>query len=163
MTRRWIFLGQLDLPLLLSVRFGLGDAQAERDIFKDVQVREEGVLLEHRVDRPLVGGHIIDFGTVKKHLSGSGFQKPADEAQGRRFAAAAGTQQCQKFFVVDVEIDVIQDDVVVKLDKAVGQTDQLLSHVSSPISVEIEAYPSGEWVRPFVSRQLYLFLWEMSI
>ena len=37
----------------LGVRFG--DAQAEGDILVYVQMREQGVFLEHRVDGPLVG------------------------------------------------------------------------------------------------------------
>ena len=49
------------VDLLLDV-LGAAPAQAERDVLEDVEVREQRVALEDRVDRPLVGlgeGHVL--------------------------------------------------------------------------------------------------------
>ena len=114
----------------------LGDAQAEGHVLEDIHVGEERVFLKYGVDLPFVGRNIVDAFAVKEDLAGGGLLKPADDTQCGGLTAATWTQQRQKFLVVDIEVDVIQDDVVVKLHKQVRQTDQLLCHISSPISIE---------------------------
>ena len=76
---------------LTDLRFRhLGNAQAESNVFKHVQMREQRILLEHRVDLPLVRRDIIDPDAVKDHVAAGGGGEPADDAQRGGLAAAAG-------------------------------------------------------------------------
>ena len=71
----------------------LGHPQTEGDVVVNIQVREQGVTLEHGVDLSFIGGHIVDPLTVKEHIAVGGCQKTTDDAQGRGLAAAGGAQQ----------------------------------------------------------------------
>ena len=93
-------LRKLDLPAALRV--GLWDAQAEGDVFKHIQMGEEGVPLEHRVDGPFMGRNVIDPHTVKKNVPLCGRLKTANDTKCGGFAAPTGTQQCEEFLIVDV-------------------------------------------------------------
>ena len=113
------------------------DTQAEGNVFKHVQVREQRILLEHRVDLPLMGRNVIDPHTVKGNITGSGRSKPADDPQRRGLATAAGAKQCEEFKIVDVKIDVIENQLVVKRHAEIPQANQLFGHLSSSIHSEI--------------------------
>ena len=65
--------------------------KAEGHVLKDIQVREERVLLEDGVDLPLVGRNVIDPHTVEEHVAAGGRREAADDPQRRGLAAAAGT------------------------------------------------------------------------
>ncbi len=96
---------------------------------------KQGVLLEDGVDLPLMGRDVINPHAVKKHVARGGRLKTADNAQRRGFAAPGGAEQREEFLIVDIQVDVIQNDVLVKLHHAIRQADELLGHVSSPISL----------------------------
>ena len=83
-------LRELRLPLGVRRVWPALHPQAERDVFKDVQVREQGVLLEHRVDLPFVGRDIIDPHTVEEDVSRQWCREAADNPQRGALAAPAG-------------------------------------------------------------------------
>ena len=89
-------------------------AQGEGHVFKHVQVREEGIALEHGVDVALVGRQAVDVLAHKDHVAAVRGLKAADDAQQRRLAAARGTEQGDELIVVDVEIDVVEHHIVAK-------------------------------------------------
>ena len=80
-------LGDFGLNLLLG---DLLLPQGEGHVFKDVQVGEEGVLLEHRVHVPLVGGDVVDFVAQEDNVPLVRGFEAADEAEHGGFAAARG-------------------------------------------------------------------------
>ena len=112
----------------------LCNSEAEGDIVIDIEMREQGVTLENRVDFSLVGGHIVDALAVKQNIAGCRRQEASDDTKCGGLAAAAGAEQGEKLSVVDVKIDRVENSLAVKLHHEIGQTDQLLGHLSSPIS-----------------------------
>ena len=119
------------LPYLVLRHFG--DAQAEGDVFKHIQMREQRIFLEHRVDLPLMRRDIINPHTVKGDVSRRGCRETANNPQRCGLATAAGAQKCEEFGIVDVEIDVIENQLVVKRHAEIPQANQLFGHLSSPV------------------------------
>ena len=120
-------------PLLHLVLGHLGDAQAEGDVLKHVQMGKQGVFLEHGVDLPLMRRNVIDPHTVKGHITGCGRGKPTDDPQRGGLAAPAGPKQREEFGIVDVKIDVVENQLVVKRHAEIPQANQLFGHLSSPV------------------------------
>ena len=116
----------LGADLLLGHLF---QAQAESNILKHIQVREERVLLEHRVYRPLVGRHVGDVLAIKKDIARFRGDKTGNHTQGRRLAAAGGAEEGDKFLVVDVQRESVQDLLPIEIDNNVFQRyDQIFIH-----------------------------------
>jgi len=67
---------------------------------------EKRVFLKDRIDSAFIGRQIGNILAVKDHFAGSGIFKTADNAQRRGLAATGRTQQGNKFFFADVEIDI---------------------------------------------------------
>ena len=80
-----------------------------------IQVGEQSVSLEHRVDLPLIGWQIVDNLSVKDYLAGGWGEKPADDPQGCGFAAAGGPSSVRNFMVVEVKIDAVENTLPVEL------------------------------------------------
>ena len=97
------------------------EAEAEGHILKDVQVGEQRVFLEHGVHWTLVGRYACDVLSFQQHFAGRWFQKARDEAEGGGFTAAGGSQQRHKLFVMDVEVQPIQDALTIKFHYDVSQ------------------------------------------
>ena len=68
-------------------------AQAEGDVLVDRQVREEGVVLEDRVDVALVGRQPGDVLALELDQARGRRLEAADHPQGRRLAAAGRPEQ----------------------------------------------------------------------
>ena len=96
-------------------------AQAEGHVLEHVQVREQCILLEDGIHRALVGRHAGDVFAFQQHLAGVRLQKTCDQAQGGGFAAAGGTQQRHKLFVMDVEVQPIQNALTIKFHHDIPQ------------------------------------------
>ena len=90
-------------------------AQRKRHVFKHVQVGEEGVALKNGVDAALVRRNVVDALTEEENVALVRRFKAADHAQGRGFAAAGRAEQRQKFVVVNVEIDAVENGLAIKL------------------------------------------------
>ena len=108
--------------------------QAESHVLKYVQMREQGVLLEHRVDLPFIGRNVINPHTVEQDVSRRRRREAADDPQCGGLAAPTGSKQCEEFFVIDIKIQIVEYGLVVKRHAEIPQANQLLGHVSSPIS-----------------------------
>ena len=107
----------------------LFQAQAERHIFKDVQMREKRILLEHRVNLALIGRQVGDVFAIKKDIAGFWGNKPGNHAQSGRFAAAGRAKESNELFVVNVEGKPVQDLLPVKINNNVFQRyDEILIH-----------------------------------
>ena len=122
---------QHGLHLLFDLLLGgLLDPQAEGDVVEDVQVREQGVLLEHGVDLPLVGGDLGDVRAVHQDLACGGHDEARDEPQHGGLSAAGRTQERQKLPVVDIQVHMVQRQIPVILLGNVPQLDQSFAHDS---------------------------------
>ena len=107
----------------------LFQAQTEGDVLKHVQVREQRILLEHRVHRPLVRRHVGDVLAIKKDIARFRCYKAGNHTQGRRLAAARGAQEGDKLLVVDVQRKSVQDLLPIEFDNNVFQRyDQIFIH-----------------------------------
>ena len=91
----------------------LGDAFAPQpvaDIRRHIHVREEGVGLEHHVDRSQVrrnAGHVL---AVDLDAAGIGRLQPGQQAEQRGLAAARAAQQGEQLAAGDLEIDIVDGD-----------------------------------------------------
>src|SRR4029453_16013181 len=71
----------------------------------DGQVREQRVVLEHRVDVPLVRGRLRHAGAIEQDLPLARPLEPRDHPQGRRLAAAGRTQEREELTGWHLEVD----------------------------------------------------------
>jgi len=93
-------------PLNVSLRHAL-HLQAESHVVADGHVREERVVLEHRVDRALKRRRAPHRLTVQEDLAGAGQLKAGDHAQRGGLAAAAGAEQREELAVANLECHVV--------------------------------------------------------
>ena len=102
--------------------------EAEGDVVVHVQMGEEGVALEHGVQRPLVGGHARYVLAVQQDLAFVGLDEACYEAQRGGFAAARGAQQGDEFAFPYIKVDVVQYGfAVVTLGYALQVQDVMLA------------------------------------
>ena len=103
----------LDLfPDCLLVHFF--DAQSEGDILKHVEMGEQGIPLKYCVYMSVAGRNIIYSLAVKINVTGIGRFKTAEYTQCGRLTAAGRPQQSNKFFVVNIEINVVKNSFSIK-------------------------------------------------
>ena len=81
-------------------------AQAEADIARDIEMREQRVVLEHHVDRPAVRRHGADVLAVEQDAAGAQLLEAGEQAQQRGLAAAGGAEQREELALPDVEGEV---------------------------------------------------------
>ena len=82
-------------------------------------MREERVVLEDRVDVPLVGRTVRDVGAAELDATLVGPLEAGDQPQRRRLAGAGRAQQREELAGGDLEIDPVdRDDVAVRLADA---------------------------------------------
>ena len=108
-------------------------AQRKRHVFKHVQVGEEGVALENGVDVALVRRNVVDALTEKEDVALIRRFKAANHAQGRGLAAAGRAEQRQKFVVVNVEVDAVENGLAVKLLADVAEFNDFFHVCVSPL------------------------------
>ena len=76
--------------------------QAEGNIFKDIEMREQGILLKDRVDLPLIGRNVINPHTVEQDVSRRRRRETSNDPQRGGFTAPAGSEQREELLVIDV-------------------------------------------------------------
>ena len=81
--------------------------EAEGDIGLDVEVREQGVALEHHVDRPPVRRHRREIDPVEHDPAGVRPFEAGDQAQERGLAATRWSEQGEEFAFKDIEREMI--------------------------------------------------------
>jgi hypothetical protein len=84
-------------------------AEAEGDVFKDGEVREEGIALEDGVDGAAVGGEGGDVAAAEDDGAGVGDFQAGDDAEEGGFSAAGGAEEGDEFAVTDEEGDIAED------------------------------------------------------
>ena len=99
----------------------LFQTQAKGHVLEHIQVREQCILLENGVHRALIGRHAGDILAFQQHFAGIRLQKTRDQAQSGGFAAAGGTQQGHELFVMDVQIQPIQNALTIKFHYDITQ------------------------------------------
>ena len=77
--------------------------------------------MKDRVDAALVGRQVGDVAALKEHGAFRGIFKAADDAQRGGFAAAGRAQQRHELFVMDVEVQPIQNALTVKFHYDIPQ------------------------------------------
>ena len=95
--------------------------QTERHILKHIQMREQGVFLEHRIHRTLVRRQVGNILAIKKDIAGLRRDKTGNHTQSRCFSAPGRSQKGNKLFVVNVQRKPVKDLLPVKLYNNVFQ------------------------------------------
>src|SRR5919106_1166062 len=84
---------------------------AEADVLRHGQVREEGVVLENHADAPPLGRHprgrVRDRALEQAHLAAVRPLEARDQAQQRRLAAARGAEERYELAALDAEVGVV--------------------------------------------------------
>ena len=75
-------------------------------------MREQGIGLEHHVDRPLIGRNAGHLDAVDEDLAVAGGLEPGQHAQKRGLAAAGRAQQRKKLAPMDGQIDLFHRDEI---------------------------------------------------
>ena len=73
--------------------------------------------MKNGVNVPFVGRKIVYPLSVVDNISAVRLDESADNPQGGRFSAAAGTEYSYKLFFADIEVNIIEYDLAVKTDK----------------------------------------------
>jgi hypothetical protein len=84
--------------------------QAERDVLVDVEVREQRVRLEDRVDVAPVGRELRHVATAEVDGAAGRLLEAADHPQGRRLSAAGGPEHREELPLLDVEGEIVDRD-----------------------------------------------------
>ena len=103
----------------------LFDPEAEGDIVVNVHVGEQGVALEHGVDLPPVGRHLVDALAVEDHGPFVLLQEAAEDAEQRCLSAAGGPEESDEFIFRDIQVDAFQDHLSVKAFHDVPEFDKI--------------------------------------
>ena len=83
------------------------EAKAERDVFINIKMRKQRILLKHRVDLTFVRRDIIDPHAVKKHVAACGLYKTADYSERGGFSAAGGAEQRKEFLIIKIQVNIV--------------------------------------------------------
>ena len=130
------------VPLALVVFVSVHDllaAQPEGDVFEHVEVGEERIALEHRIDGALVRGEQGNILAVEQDLPARGEVEARDHAQRRRLSAARGAEEGDELTLVDVKADVVDDEGVVVIFDDVLEFDDVFCHFFSLLSLIMNA------------------------
>ena len=109
-------------------------------------MREQRVLLEHRVYVALVGRQVVYAPAVKHDVAGGRRQEPSYDAQRGGLAAARRTQQRHELLVPDIKIYVFQDLFAVEFHDDVVQADNIFHDFCLPtflFSEKIRAFSAA--------------------
>src|SRR5438105_3651040 len=82
-------------------------AQAERDVLRDAQVREQGIALEHHAEIAAIRCNRRHALAADINLARARLLESGDQAQRRRLAAAGGPEQRKYGPARDVEGDIV--------------------------------------------------------
>ncbi|MNI47738.1 hypothetical protein D3C73_1022710 [compost metagenome] len=85
------FISHAQLGFLVGARVAV--AQAVGNVLRHGQMREQRVVLEHHVHRPLVGRHTGDALAGQAHFAAGGLFEAGDHAQGGGLAAARTAEE----------------------------------------------------------------------
>ncbi len=118
-------------------------AQPEGDVVEDREVGKEGVVLEHRVDVPLVRRQPGDVLALQLDGSRRGLLEAADHPEGRGLAAPRWAEEAEELTVHDLEVDVVDGDGIAELLHHLDEPDVDGGHVPSHSCVLREPAPEA--------------------
>ncbi len=95
-----------DLALDRS-RIELPHAQAEGDVLRHGEMREEGIALEDEAGIAVIGRDVGHVALAEQDAARRRLDEAGDEAQRRRLAAARGAEQDQELALVDLQRDIL--------------------------------------------------------
>ena len=101
----------------------VGDFQPEFDVFIYVQMREQRIALEDRVDVSFVRRNVIDAFSIKKNVTRRGLRKTADDSQRGSLTTTGRAQESNELLVLNVQIQMIQYDDTVVFHGHAAETD----------------------------------------
>src|SRR5207248_10809062 len=87
----------------------IGGVQSVGDVFADVEMREERVLLEYGVDTTFVRRERVEPSAVHPDFTGGGLFKTGDQAEQSSLAGTAFAEQREKFSGGDIQGKSFQD------------------------------------------------------
>ena len=96
--------GLADAPIALGAR-DPADAEPERHVGPDVEVREQAVALEDHADVALVGGHPHDVRTADGDTAGVRLLEAGGHAQRRGLPAPGRAEQTDQLARLEGEIE----------------------------------------------------------
>ena len=95
-------------------------------------MRKQGIALEHRIDLPLVGRHLVDALPVENHGAFILLKEAAQNPQQRGLSAAGRAQQRHKLILINVQVHAFQHDLPVKALDDISEFNQF-AHGSLPL------------------------------
>ena len=84
------------------------NAQTERYVLVNVEVRKQRVPLKYCVYIALVRRYAVYAPAVKEHVAARRLEKARDNAERGRFSAAGGSQKSYKFLVLYVKVNSVE-------------------------------------------------------
>ena len=85
------------------------DAQAEGDVFGDVEMRVERIVLEHHRTVAILGRDAVHHSVVDGQGAFGDFLQPGDHSQRGGFPAAGGSDQHDEFVRGNLQVDSMND------------------------------------------------------
>ena len=79
-------------------------------------MRIQRIVLEHHRDIAILGRHVIDAALADAQVAARDLFEARDHAQRGRFAAAGRTDQNDKLFILDLQIEVFDDLDVTRIN-----------------------------------------------
>ena len=119
----------MNLVLDILARLPL-DAEAERDIFCHVHIREQRILLEHRIDLPLLGRQLRDVRAIKQDAAAVRQLEAPDQPQRRRLPAPRRPEKRHELIFMNGEVEILDDLPPVKRFVDALQAQQFFFHLS---------------------------------
>ena len=145
----------MNLVLDIVVRLPL-DAETERDIFCHVHIREQRILLEHRIDLPLLGRQLRDVRAIKQDAAAVRQLEAPDQPQRRRLPAPRRPEKRHELIFMNGEVEILDDlPPVIRFVDAL-QAQQFFFHLSLSL---VDALPHssthlGTSFSPALRRQI---------
>ncbi len=99
------------------------DFQAVGHVVAHVHVGEEGVILENRIDVPLVRSESGGFFAVDTDRAGTGLLEPGDQPQAGGLARAGWAQHGKELAVLDINGDPVNGLHIAELTGYLGELD----------------------------------------
>src|SRR5258708_3293551 len=98
------------IDALLNLQFGhVAQFEAKSNVVKDSHVGIESVVLENHRDIAIFGVDAVDNAVTDDNFTLGDIFQSCHHTQAGAFAAARGADQDEELFVLDVEIDVVDD------------------------------------------------------
>ncbi len=115
--------GDLAHPAVDLILFRLLDLQAEGDVVIHRHRGKKRIALEHDADAAVLDGNAGDVAVLDHDAAAGRLDKARDGAQGRRFAAAGGSEEGKELALLDMDIDAMQGGEVAELHNDVVEPD----------------------------------------